>query len=221
MGCWVAFSAYDRVVRRMSLPNSLTLLRIFFVPLLVVLLLTKEPNMDLWAVGVFLLAAITDLLDGYFARRRAQVSRVGILLDPIADKLLTSAAFISLVELQQIPAWIVVIIIGREFAVSGLRSIASAEGFTMPASDLGKTKMVLQVVAINVIVLERRYPRLRPLGDVFLWLVVGIALLSAAEYFWAFWKRLDARLKQQAGGAGRVVVIRGSEKEQNRKDAAL
>ena len=205
----------------MSLPNSLTLLRIFFVPLLVVLLLTKEPNMDLWAVGVFLLAAITDLLDGYFARRRAQVSRVGILLDPIADKLLTSAAFISLVELQQIPAWIVVIIIGREFAVSGLRSIASAEGFTMPASDLGKTKMVLQVVAITVIVLERRYPRLRPLGDVFLWLVVGIALLSAAEYFWAFWKKLDARLKQQPAGAGRVIVIRGNEKEQNRKDAAV
>ena len=205
----------------MSLPNSLTLLRIFFVPLLVVLLLTKEPNMDLWAVGVFLLAAITDLLDGYLARRRAQVSRVGILLDPIADKLLTSAAFISLVELQQIPAWIVVIIIGREFAVSGLRSIASAEGFTMPASDLGKTKMVLQVVAITVIVLESRYPRLRPLGDVFLWLVVGIALLSAAEYFWAFWKKLDTRLKQQPAGTGRVIVIRGNEKEQNRKDAAV
>jgi CDP-diacylglycerol---glycerol-3-phosphate 3-phosphatidyltransferase len=203
----------------MSLPNSLTLLRIFFVPLLVVLLLTKERNMDLWAVGVFLLAATTDLLDGYLARRRAQVSRVGILLDPIADKLLTSAAFVSLVELQQIPAWIVVIIIGREFAVSGLRSIASAEGFTMPASELGKTKMVLQVVAITVIVLERRYPRLRPLGDVFLWLVVGIALLSAAEYFWAFWKKLDARLKQPAA-AGRVVVIRGGEKEQGKKDAA-
>ncbi len=203
----------------MSLPNSLTLLRIFFVPLLVVLLLTKEPNMDLWAVGVFLLAATTDLLDGYLARRRAQVSRVGILLDPIADKLLTSAAFISLVELQQIPAWIVVIIIGREFAVSGLRSIASAEGFTMPASDLGKTKMVLQVVAITVIVLERRYPRLHPLGDVLLWLVVGIALLSAAEYFWAFWKKLEARLKQQPAH-GRVVVIRGGDKEQDKKDAA-
>jgi CDP-diacylglycerol---glycerol-3-phosphate 3-phosphatidyltransferase len=203
----------------MSLPNSLTLLRIFFVPLLVVLLLTKEPNMDLWAVGVFLLAATTDLLDGYLARKRAQVSRVGILLDPIADKLLTSAAFISLVELQQIPAWIVVIIIGREFAVSGLRGIASAEGLTMAASDLGKTKMVLQVVAITVIVLERRYPPLRPLGDVFLWLVVGFALLSAAEYFWAFWKRLDARRNQPAA-AGRVVVIRGGEKEQGKKDAA-
>lgn len=204
----------------MSLPNALTLLRIFFVPLLVVLLLTKEPNMDLWAVGVFLLAATTDLLDGYLARRRAQISRVGILLDPIADKLLTSAAFISLVELQQIPAWIVVIIVGREFAVSGLRSIASAEGFTVPASDLGKTKMVLQVVAITVIVLERRYPRLHPLGDVLLWLVVGIALLSAADYFWAFWRRLDARLKQQPAAAGRVVVIRGGEKEQDKKDAA-
>jgi CDP-diacylglycerol--glycerol-3-phosphate 3-phosphatidyltransferase len=204
----------------MSLPNSLTLLRIFFVPLLVALLLTKEPNMDLWAVGVFLLAATTDLLDGYLARRRAQISRVGILLDPIADKLLTSAAFISLVELQQIPAWIVVIIIGREFAVSGLRSIASAEGFTMPASDLGKTKMVLQVVAITVIVLERRYPPLQPLGDVFLWLVVGIALLSAAGYFWAFWKKLEARLKQPTAAAGRVVVIRGGEKEQGKKDAA-
>jgi len=176
--------------------------------------------MDLWAVGVFLLAATTDLLDGYLARRRAQISRVGILLDPIADKLLTSAAFISLVELQQIPAWIVVIIIGREFAVSGLRSIASAEGFTMPASDLGKTKMVLQVVAITVIVLERRYPPLQPLGDVFLWLVVGIALLSAAGYFWAFWKKLEARLKQPTAAAGRVVVIRGGEKEQGKKDAA-
>lgn len=169
--------------------------------------------MDLWAVGVFLLAAATDLLDGYLARRRAQVSRVGILLDPIADKLLISAAFISLVELQQVPAWIVVIIIGREFAVSGLRSVASAEGFTMPASDLGKTKMVLQVVAITVIVLERRYQKLHPLGDVLLWLVVGFALLSAGEYFWTFWKRLDARLKQPA--PGRVVIIRGGEKEKD------
>jgi len=104
--------------------------------------------------------------------------------------------------------------------VSGLRSIASAEGFTMPASDLGKTKMVLQVVAITVIVLERRYPPLQPLGDVFLWLVVGIALLSAAGYFWAFWKKLEARLKQPTAAAGRVVVIRGGEKEQGKKDAA-
>ena len=213
----------------MNLPNALTILRIFFVPLLVAALVQETVGFqvggvrvtnDWLSLAIFLVAAGTDLLDGYLARRWKQVTTIGTLLDPIADKLLTSAAFISLVELQQIPAWIVVIIIGREFAVSGLRSIASAEGFTMPASDLGKTKMVLQVVAITVIVLERRYPRLQPLGDVFLWLVVGIALLSAAEYFWAFWKKLDARLKQQPAKAGRVVVIRGGEKEQDKKDAA-
>ena len=202
----------------MSLPNSLTLLRIFFVPLLVVLLLTKERNMDLWAVGVFLLAAVTDLLDGYLARKREQVTRVGILLDPIADKLLTSAAFISLVELHLVPAWIVVIIVGREFAVSGLRGIASAEGFTVQASELGKTKMVFQVVAITVIVLGRRYPRLHPLGEVLLWLVVWFALASAAQYFWVYWRQLEARAKQPA--PGRVVVIRGGEKEQEKKDVA-
>lgn len=179
----------------MSLPNSLTILRIFFVPLLVALLLTARPHMELWAVAVFLVAAITDLLDGYFARKRAQVSRLGTLLDPIADKLLTSAAFISLVEIQAIPAWVVVIIVGREFAVSGLRAIASSEGFIIQASDLGKTKMVLQVAAITAIVLERRFPALKLPGTLLLWLVVVSALVSAAQYFWKFWRRLDAEVK--------------------------
>ncbi len=179
----------------MSLPNSLTILRIFFVPLLVALLLTARPHMELWAVAVFLIAATTDLLDGYVARKRAQVSRLGTLLDPIADKLLTSAAFISLVELQAVPAWVVVIIVGREFAVSGLRAIASSEGFIIQASDLGKTKMVLQVAAITAIVLERRFPALRLPGTLLLWLVVVSALLSAAQYFWKFWRRLDAEVK--------------------------
>jgi CDP-diacylglycerol---glycerol-3-phosphate 3-phosphatidyltransferase len=179
----------------MSLPNSLTILRIFFVPLLVALLLTARPRMELWAVGVFLIAATTDLLDGYFARKRAQVSRLGTLLDPIADKLLTSAAFISLVELQLIPAWVVVIIVGREFAVSGLRAIASSEGFIIQASDLGKTKMVLQVAAITAIVLERPFPPLKLPGTLLLWLVVVSALVSAAQYFWKFWRRLDAEVK--------------------------
>jgi len=127
----------------MNLPLSLTLLRIFFVPLVVVLLLTKGHNMDGWAVGVFLAAAATDLLDGHLARRRGQITKLGILLDPVADKLLTSAAFISLVERGYAPAWIVVIIVGREFAVSGLHAIASAEGYVLAASELGKTKMVL------------------------------------------------------------------------------
>jgi CDP-diacylglycerol--glycerol-3-phosphate 3-phosphatidyltransferase len=202
----------------MNLPLSLTILRIFFVPLLVVLLLTKGRNMDLWAVGVFLVAAATDLLDGYVARKRSQITTLGILLDPIADKLLTSAAFISLVELHLVPAWMVVIIVGREFAVSGLRSIASAEGWVLEASELGKTKMVFQVVAITVIVLERRYPVMHPLGEVLLWMVVGFAVVSGVQYFWHFWRRLDVRLKRRA--PRRMMVIRADEKEPEEKDVA-
>ena len=200
----------------MNLPISLTLLRIFFAPLLVVLLLTKGRTLDLWAVGVFLAAAMTDLLDGYFARKRGQITTLGILLDPIADKLLTSGAFISLVELHMVPAWMVVIIVGREFAVSGLRSIASAEGFILQASDLGKTKMVLQVVAISTLVLEGRVPEVarqflgitltgRTLyvttmlpGYTLVWLVMLFAVASAVQYFWSFWKQLDDRLKRPA-----------------------
>jgi CDP-diacylglycerol---glycerol-3-phosphate 3-phosphatidyltransferase len=202
----------------MNLPLSLTLLRIFFVPLLVVLLLTKGRNMDLWAVGVFLLAAVTDLLDGYVARKRSQITTLGILLDPIADKLLTSAAFISLVELHLVPAWMVVIIVGREFAVSGLRSVASAEGFIMKASELGKTKMVFQVVAITVIALERRYPDVHPLGEVLLWMVVGFAVVSAVQYFWDFWRKLDVQLKHRT--PRRLIVIPANEKEPEEKDVA-
>jgi len=203
----------------MNLPISLTLLRIFFVPIVVVLLLTKGGNMDLWAVGVFLLAAITDLLDGYLARTRGQITTLGILLDPIADKLLTSAAFISLTELHLVPAWMVVIIVGREFAVSGLRSVASAEGYVLEPSDLGKTKMVFQVVAITVIILEgHRFRALRPFGEALLWMVVIFAVISAAQYFWSFWKRLDERVKLRA--SHHVMVVEAEEKEPEEKDVA-
>lgn len=142
----------------MNLPNSLTLLRIFIVPLLVVVLLTKFSEdwvglpQHIAGVSLFLFAAITDALDGWLARRRQQVSRLGILLDPIADKLLISAAFISLVENQLAPAWAVVIIIGREFAVSGLRAVAAAEGWVIPASTAGKFKMFTQVVTIALLI---------------------------------------------------------------------
>jgi len=202
----------------MNLPISLTLLRIFIVPLLVVLLFTKGKNMDLWAVGVFLAAAVTDLLDGYLARKRAQVTTLGILLDPIADKLLISAAFISLVELNLVPAWMVVIIIGREFAVTGLRGVASAEGFVLEASELGKTKMVSQVVAITVIVLQRRHPLIQPLGEALLWVVVVFALASAGQYFRSFWKKLDVRLKHRPPRP--VVMLHVGEKKQEEKDVA-
>jgi CDP-diacylglycerol--glycerol-3-phosphate 3-phosphatidyltransferase len=202
----------------MNLPISLTLLRIFFVPLVVVLLLTSGRNMDLWAVVVFLLAATTDLLDGYLARKRGQVTSLGILLDPIADKLLTSAAFISLVYLHSISAWMAVIIIGREFAVSGLRAIASAEGFSLEVSELGKTKMVFQVVAITVVIMERRLPLLRLPGSVLLWMVVLFALASAGQYFISFWKRLDIRIKRRV--LTHREVLRTGEKEQEEKDVA-
>jgi len=202
----------------MNLPISLTLLRIFFVPLVVVLLLTSGRNMDLWAVVVFLLAAMTDLFDGYLARKRGQVTSLGILLDPIADKLLTSAAFISLVYLHLISAWMAVIIIGREFAVSGLRAIAAAEGFSLEVSELGKTKMVLQVVAITVIVLERRLPLLRLPGSILLWMVVLFALASAGQYFISFWKRLDIRIKRRV--LIHRAVFKAGEKEEEEKDVA-
>lgn len=197
----------------MNLPISLTLLRIFFVPLLVVLLLTKGENLDLWAVAVFLVAAITDLLDGYFARRRRQITTLGILLDPIADKLLTSAAFISLVELGLAPAWMVVIIVGREFAVSGLRAIASAQGYVLKASELGKTKMVMQVAAITAIVLEEHFVFLQGfhLGAILLWLVVLFALISAAQYFWDFRKKLETH---DQAPKGRVVIFAPGQQEE-------
>ncbi len=202
----------------MNLPILLTLLRIFFVPLLVVLLLTKGENMDLWAVGVFLMAAFTDLLDGYLARKHSQVTTLGILLDPLADKLLTSAAFIALVELQLAPAWMVVIIVGRELAVTGLRAIASARGWALEASDLGKTKMVLQVMAITALVLERRLPVLIPLAELLLWLVVVFALASAVQYLWVFWKVLDTRFKRRV--PGKLQVLRVNEKDPEEKNVS-
>jgi CDP-diacylglycerol---glycerol-3-phosphate 3-phosphatidyltransferase len=208
----------------MNVPTSLTMLRIFFVPLLVVLLLTKGHNLDLWAVAVFLLAACTDFLDGYLARKRGQITTLGILLDPMADKLLTCSAFISLVELGLVPAWMVVIIVGRELAVSGLRASASAMGFALEASDLGKTKMVLQVVAITTIVLERHFAVIGDFhsGIILLWLVMLFALASAAQYFWSFWKKLGAGARQHGP---RAVVFRvgeevQEEKEQQERDVA-
>ena len=190
----------------MNLPNSLTILRIFFVPLLVVVLLTRQPNFTpwglpmnfaVWGVLILLVAAATDWADGFFARRRGQVTTLGILLDPVADKLLISAAFISLVEMHLVPGWMVVIIIGREITVLGLRNIASAEGFDIPASALGKTKMVLQVVAACAVMLGAKHPAVRPLGVLSVWLVVISAVASAVQYFSKFWSHVDDRVKQR------------------------
>jgi CDP-diacylglycerol--glycerol-3-phosphate 3-phosphatidyltransferase len=187
----------------MNLPNFLTLSRIFAVPLLVVVLLTRVYNPAREVVGfsiyiatlIFLGASITDYFDGYLARKRQQVTTLGMLLDPVADKLLTSAVFISLVELKWVPAWMVVIIVGREFAISGLRSIASSEGFTIDASELGKIKMAMQVVAITLIILRNQFSWLHAVSILALWLVVIFALVSAIDYFRKFWKKVDDRVK--------------------------
>jgi len=171
-----------------NLPNALTLLRIFLVPFLVVVLLTKFTGREFVGLAIFLVAAITDFFDGWVARRRNQMTRLGALLDPIADKLLMSAAFISLVEMdpKHVPAWMVVIIIGREFAVSGLRSIAAQQGVTIAASPLGKSKMVSQVIAISLLILGYELGQFRVIGTVALWAVMLFALISAVDYFIKF-----------------------------------
>jgi CDP-diacylglycerol---glycerol-3-phosphate 3-phosphatidyltransferase len=178
----------------MNLPNSLTIARIFLVPVLVSVLLTKFEGrlvlglpVELVGAAIFGLASLTDWLDGYLARRRGQVTWVGQMLDPIADKLLISATLVSLVQLDLAPAWMVTVIIGREFAVTGLRSIAYARGLTMPASPLGKLKMVSQVVAILLLILGwERAPLLLLAGQAALWVVVATALVSAADYYRRF-----------------------------------
>lgn len=171
-----------------NLPNALTLFRIFLVPSLVVVLLTKFTGREFVGLAIFLVAAVTDFFDGWVARRRNQTTRLGALLDPIADKLLMSAAFISLVEMdpKHVPAWMVVIIIGREFAVSGLRSIAAQQGVTIAASPLGKGKMVSQVIAISLLILGYQLGQFRIIGTVALWGVMFFALASGADYFVKF-----------------------------------
>lgn len=178
-----------------NLPNGLTLSRIFLVPLLVVVLLTRTERWEIIGGVIFAVAALTDWLDGYLARRRGEVTTLGILLDPIADKVLTSAAFISLVQMQLAPAWMVVVIIGREFAVTGLRSIAIAQGVTITASKLGKGKMATQVVAILLLILGKKF--LGPffiLGEVALWIAVILTIVSGLDYFLRFYKKVAREL---------------------------
>jgi len=147
------------------------------------------------ALAIFLVAAVTDLLDGYLARKWGQVTTIGTLLDPIADKLLISAALISLVQVHAVPGWMVILIVGREFAISGLRSIAAAEGYTIKASDLGKTKMVAQVTAISFLLISIRYRSLASPAYWMMWVVVLFAMTSAIGYFRKFWRKVDVRIK--------------------------
>ncbi len=190
----------------MNVPNALTLLRIFFVPLLVAALVQEDMGIasgvvripkEFIALVIFLAAAATDLLDGYLARKWGQITTVGTLLDPIADKLLISAALISLVQIRRLPGWLVILIIGREFAVSGLRSIAAAEGYTIRASELGKSKMVAQVTGVSLVLVGIHWPTLAPLAIYAMWAVVLFGLASAVDYFRKFWRQVDESVKQR------------------------
>jgi CDP-diacylglycerol--glycerol-3-phosphate 3-phosphatidyltransferase len=174
-----------------NLPNALTIARIFLVPLLVVVLLTKFEGRLILGIpkefvgaAIFGLASLTDWLDGYLARRRQQVTTIGQLMDPLADKLLIIAALVSLVQMDVAPAWMVAVILGREFAVTGLRSIAYARGVTIAASPLGKFKMASQVVAILLLILGRdQLQGFFVLGQIALWVAVLSALVSAIDYY--------------------------------------
>lgn len=211
----------------MNLPNLLTLIRIFLVPLVVAALVQQNLRLeignkllvanDFFALTVFLAAAFTDILDGYLARRWRQVTTVGTLLDPVADKLLVSAALIALVEIRLLPGWMVILIIGREFAVSGLRSIAAAEGYTIKAGELGKSKMMLQVVGITLVMLSIRWPDLRNFALAAMWAVVGMGLASAVDYFRKFWRKVDTSIKQRRR---RELIVLERQKRRLQKAAA-
>ena len=163
-----------------NIPNALTMLRIVAVPVIVVALLDKTPNGDVIAAAVFSLAAVTDGLDGYIARRRRQVTTFGILMDPLADKLLVVAALIALVSLDRLAAWVAMVIIARELAVTGLRSLAAERGVVIAASWLGKLKTALQVGAIVALIVWDPTPLW---VDLLVYAAVAVTVISGADYF--------------------------------------
>lgn len=167
----------------LNVPNALTLSRILIVPLLVVVLLTQIEGREFIGLGLFLVASLTDFLDGFLARRRKEVTALGKLLDPAADKILTSAAFISLVGLGLAPAWMVVVVIAREFAVSSLRSLAAAQDVVLAASFAGKVKTVTQIVAISLLIISDQLGSFDLLAPLSLWVALVATLYSGIEYF--------------------------------------
>jgi CDP-diacylglycerol--glycerol-3-phosphate 3-phosphatidyltransferase len=190
-----------------NLPNYITLTRILSIPVLVWILSSSHFNStngdrELLASFVFIAASLTDAIDGYLARKREQVTTIGMLLDPVADKLLIAAAFITLVQFnpRTVPAWMAIIVIGREFLVSGLRSIAASEGFTIQASDLGKLKMIVQIVSVVAAIIDHHWTHLpwyflslpvHPIALISIWVMVALSLWSAIDYFVAFWGKID------------------------------
>ena len=177
--------------------NQLTLVRVMLVPAFVILTVYGSFG---WALIVFAIAGLTDLLDGLIARTFSRRTSLGAWLDPMADKLLIVATFIVLTLpglglVNKLPVWLTILIISREFAVSGLRQIAAASGHTIGASDLGKTKMTAQVVAIALVIGGIRWPALAQIGSIAMWAVVAFTVISAFDYFRRFWHEVDAQVK--------------------------
>ena len=188
----------------LNLPNVLTLLRILLVPVVVVALLDATPNGSILAAGVFALAALTDGVDGYLARSRQSITNFGKVMDPIADKLLIAAALIALVSLDRLAAWVAMIIIAREFAVSGLRVAAGAQGVVIPASRLGKVKTIVQVATVFALI---------AVDDTGVWWVqalvyatVAITAISGADYFLNFRRRIEEARQKMVSDAAQVVA---------------
>ena len=180
-----------------NLPNVLTLVRILLIPVFVMLLIDPTPDRALSAAIVFVVAAVTDLLDGYVARKTGQITKLGRLLDPIADKLLVLSALILLVQVDRVSALAAILIIAREVAVTGLRAIAASEGLIMSAEVTGKYKMALQVIAIVLLVLEgtvvETIGNLHLAGIVTLYLSLVLGYVSGAQYVWSFWRQVGAK----------------------------
>jgi len=179
-----------------NLPNTLTLVRIFLVPFLVIFLIASADTRNYPAAAIFLAAVFTDWLDGRIARSRRQVTTLGQLLDPIADKLLIAAALISLVEIGRVPAWVATVIIGRDIAITGLRGIAASQGLIIAASQLGKYKMAAEVIAVILLILDPR-----PLMGAFaVGVAVVLSVVSGIDYFARFWRQLGLGVTVQTRG---------------------
>ncbi len=172
----------------LNIPNALTMLRILAVPVVVVALLGETPNGDALAAGVFALAALTDGLDGYIARSRGAVTTFGKLMDPVADKLLITAALVSLVSLGRLAPWVAMVIIAREFAVTALRAVAADRGIVISASWMGKVKTVLQIAAVFGLIAFDPSPLW---VDVLVYLAVAATLISGFDYFFGLRKRIE------------------------------
>jgi len=181
----------------MNLPIALTLFRIVLVPLIIVFVISSERLWVLIAAVIFVAASLTDWLDGRLARRRNQVTQFGTLLDPVADKLLVAAALLALVQVEMIGAWVAMVIIGRELAVTGLRGVALSMGVVVPASKFGKLKTVSQYVAITILILERgvppEYVRFHLISVGALWGALALTIVSGADYFYRFYLKAGPR----------------------------